>query len=67
MKIIATISDFGAAANIGGEIERYSYVIDIPDDKIPVPVLLHFKDKEIQKWQTMALSVFKENTDEKSI
>ena len=58
MKIIATISDFGAAANIGGDVERCSYVIDIPDDKIPIPVLLHLK--EGQRWQTMALSVFKE-------
>lgn len=60
MKIVATISEFGAAANIGGEVSRDSYIIEIPDDKVPLPVLLHLREE--QKWQTMSLSVFKEAT-----
>jgi len=59
MKIIATISDFGAAANIGGEVETHSFIIDIPEDKIPIPVLLHLKQE--QKWQSMSLSILKED------
>lgn len=38
MKLAFTVSDFGAAANIGGEIERSTYVIEVPDELIPAKV-----------------------------
>ena len=63
MKIIATITEFGAAANIGGEIERHSYIIDVPQEFIPVPVQLHIAKE--QTWQTLSLSILK-NEKEKS-
>lgn len=38
MKLAFTVSDFGAAANIGAEIDRSTYVIEVPDELIPQKV-----------------------------
>lgn len=38
MKLAFTVSDFGAAANIGSEIDRSTYVIEVPDELIPQKV-----------------------------
>jgi hypothetical protein len=38
VKLAFTVSDFGAAVNIGGEIERSTYVIEVPDELIPAKV-----------------------------
>lgn len=59
MKIVFTISDFGAAANIGGDTERSSFIVDVPDEHIPHKVRDHFENKN-NKWQTLSLSVLDE-------
>ena len=41
LKIVATISNFGAAMNIGGDTERESMVIDIPTNNIPKRLKLY--------------------------
>ncbi len=58
MKIVATIADFGAAANIGGDVERESEIIDVPDDAVP-PMLKEQLEKKSQ-WVTISLSILKE-------
>lgn len=58
IKIVATISNYGAAANIGGDVEKKTYLIDeIPITSLPVEVRRHFLDKDHQKWQTFSLSI----------
>lgn len=44
MKIVATVSDYGAAANIGGNVEYTSAIIEIPDDAVPEIVKKYFRD-----------------------
>lgn len=60
MKIIATIDSFGAAANIGGSVESTSYTIEVPDRDIPHPVYHHVKDQKVRKWQTLSLSILRD-------
>lgn len=38
VKLAFTVSDFGAAANIGAEIDRSTYVVEVPDELIPQKV-----------------------------
>ena len=60
LKIIATISNFKAAANIGGDVEKDSYLIVIPTSKIPLKVKEHLENGNIRRWQTLSLSILKE-------
>lgn len=43
MKIAITITDFGAAAHIGGDPERETHVIDIPDLYVPCAVKREYR------------------------
>lgn len=54
MKIAFTVSDFGAAANIGGDVERKTATIEIPDEQIPKIVRDHLATP---KWSTLSISV----------
>lgn len=38
VKLAFTVSDFEAAANIGAEIDRSTYVVEVPDELIPQKV-----------------------------
>lgn len=62
LKIVATISDFGAAANIGGDTERESFIIEVPTKNIPEP-LKEFLNRSAdeKQWQTLSLSILNEN------
>ena len=64
LKIIATISNFGAKANIGGETEIYSYMIEVPTSKIPKAVKEHLEKENIRKYQTLSLSIFREDLED---
>lgn len=66
MKIVATISDCSAAANVGGDVERISYVIEIPQEATPAPILDHLatlkknrtaREKGEQVWHYVYLSL----------
>lgn len=57
IKIVATISDFGAAANIGGDVERFSEIIHIPESEIPLRMKKYLKDRQ---WQTLSFSLLEE-------
>ena len=48
MKLIATICDCGHVVHAGGEPERTSYEIDIPDDKLPRALLDYVKQKQAE-------------------
>lgn len=67
MKIVFTISDFGAAANIGGDTERRSMVVDIPDELIPLEVSRYLKDGDRAHWQTLSLSLLVESTNNSEV
>jgi len=54
MKIIATITDCGMAANIGGDPVRVSEIIDIPKNNLPKNLKKYLEDP---KWQTLSLSI----------
>ena len=54
MKIVATISNYGAAANIGGHVEYRSAIIEIPDNQIPKIVREYM---EGGKWSSLSFSI----------
>ena len=57
LKLVATISDFGAAANIGGNVQYNSEIIEIPTRSIP-PRLREYLEKEsTRRWQTVQFSL----------
>ena len=60
MKIVVTISDFGAAMNIGGDTIRTSHIIDVPTKNIPEKLKEYFASKEMQKYSTISLSILGE-------
>jgi len=49
MKIVVTISDFGAAAHIGGDVERESEIMEIPDDIISPMLKVHLEKRKRQR------------------
>ena len=57
LKIVVTITDFGAAANIGGDVIRKSEIISIPENEVPSGVKAYLKDS---KWQTISFSILDE-------
>lgn len=63
LKIVATITNYGAASNCGGDISRKSAVIDIPTSAIPSLLKDHLAAKpEVKKWETASLSFLVEET-----
>lgn len=60
MKLVATVHDFGAAANIGGNVKAQSAIIEIPDCNIPLIVSQHLKDP---KWSTLSFSILVDQPD----
>ena len=61
MKLVATISDFGAAANIGGDVERTSFVIEVDPRVISRRVKDHINNKNnCSKWATLSFSLLDE-------
>ena len=64
IKIVATISDFGAAANIGGNVEYYSEIINVPTSAIPPRMKRYLSDEQARKWATLSFSLLMEDEDE---
>ena len=62
IKIIATITDCGMSANIGGDPIRRSEIIDIPTQNIPPDLKRYLENPEYRKWSTLSFSLLKENT-----
>lgn len=59
MKIAVTVNDVAPAYLGGGEIERKSYIIDIPDECVPAAVFTAIAEKakpEPDPYLTMSLS-----------
>lgn len=57
LKIVATITNYGAAANVGGDPVRQSVIIDIPTSAIPSLLKDYLAAKpEVKKWETASLS-----------
>jgi hypothetical protein len=67
MKIVFTISDFGAAANIGGDTERKSMIVDVPDELIPLEVSKYLEGGDSSHWQTLSLSLLVESTNNSEV
>lgn len=61
LKIIATISNFGAAANFGGDVEKNSVIIEVPTKNIPPKLKQYLENKNFRKWATLAFSLLDEN------
>ena len=58
MKIIATISNFGAAANLGGHVDIKSAIIVIDNTKLPPLIKKHIDNKNNeQKWENLTFSL----------
>ena len=63
MKIVLTISDYGAVANVGGDVEKRSYVINIPDDELDDDLKNQFNPElNTRKWFSISLSMLEEPT-----
>jgi len=61
IKIVATLSDFGAAANIGGDVENTSEIIEIPTKNIPPRLKAYIENGDTDKWRTVSFSLLKED------
>jgi hypothetical protein len=59
MKIVFTISDFGAMMNIGADIDRTSYVVNIKDEDIPKDIMDYISGEKGNSW-TVSLSILKD-------
>jgi len=60
LRIVATISDFGAAANVGSEVERTSVIIEVPTNNIPERLKKYLKEEDIRKWANLSFSLLDE-------
>ena len=65
MKLIATICDGGHVVHVGGELERTSYEIEIPDDKLPLALIDYVKQKQAEEkgtwcYKSVAFSILME-------
>ena len=58
IKIIATISNFGAAVNVGGGVEKTSFIIEVPTKNVPFHISNYIKSDK--KWETLSLSLLDE-------
>jgi len=58
MKIVATVADYAALMHTGGDLERYSYIIEIPDENIPEGIK---RAKEKGHHCTVSLSFLQED------
>lgn len=56
MKIAFTIVSFDALVNVGADAERMTYVVNIPDQQIPLPVLNHLEGGKETAHQTLSIS-----------
>jgi hypothetical protein len=63
IRIVATITDFGAAVNVGGDPERISEIINIPTNSIPPSLKKYLHDANIRKWATLSLSMMAEDLE----
>ncbi len=68
IKIVVTVSDFGAAANVGGPVENVSAIIDVPTKNIPSILLEHLgriakhkENKNYNIYQTLSFSLLDES------
>ena len=61
IKIIATITDYGAAMNIGGDVERISHIINVPTQNIPERLKMWLEEKALRKHSTISLSLLRED------
>ena len=64
MKLIFTITDASGLAHMGLDIERHSYIVEVPDENIPAPVKrdIEYERKEGSppSYVTISISVLKE-------
>lgn len=61
LKLVVTIADFGAAINLGADVERVSEIMDIPTNNIPPGLKGYLEDPKIRKYQTISISILEEN------
>lgn len=64
MKIIVTVTNYAVALHIGGDLEKFSDIIDIPDRSIPPRLKRYLNDKDHKKWETVSFSILDEKKDE---
>ncbi len=62
MKLAFTVSNTGHAANIGGEVERNTAIIEIANDQVPKLVRQYIESKQLEdgtkgKWSWLQLSI----------
>ena len=59
MKIAATISDATLLIHAGADVEKTTYIIEVPDDSIPPGLRKYFEDKPRLKnnYSTISLSL----------
>lgn len=69
MKLYFILSDFGAAANIGGAVETEARFINIPDEQLPPMVLRYLdsakkaKETKSNNWQSLSFA-FEDDREE---
>jgi len=54
LKIVATVTDCGMSANVGGDPVRTSEIINVPTNNIPKNLKKYLEDP---RWLTLSLSI----------
>jgi len=60
LNLVVTFSDFGTAANVGGNVEYTSEIISIPEENVPLKLKEYLSNKETRKWNTVLFSLLDE-------
>lgn len=59
MKVVMTVCDYCEMVTMGTDIERKSYIVDIPDERIPIEVKMCAETDRGHR--TLSITVLKED------
>lgn len=60
LKIVVTITDWGAVSNVGRGVDNFSEIIEIPTENIPPGLKLYLDNEDIREYQTISCSILRE-------
>jgi hypothetical protein len=63
IRIVATITDYGASVHVGGDPDRVSEIINIPTKDIPPLLKKYLSDKDVREWETLSFSIMAEDIE----
>ena len=61
LKIVATIADYGALMHLGADVERTSFIINVPTQNIPEEIKRYLGKSKTPSYSTLSFSLLKED------